>query len=242
MKKTFLIFICVLLVIDIQAQTDSYMHVWGRMSISLPIRSTWRGEIELQHRRQNVFNDEIPLTWNHQLMNSARVWLHHSMSDGGKWSISPLAYFRHQPLWLSSEQIKPAITEYRISAAWEYKKALRKWLDISNRSALEMRMFERDYGNILRMRQRIGLNWKCASFVQLTAYYEVLLNTTGVDAQHRFDHDRVGCLMQFRPVTWIKLEGGYVHSHKLPKSADEIINEHNLIIHVYFELPIQHKS
>lgn len=210
-------------------------NAWFRTTVSYQVSGKVKADVELQHRRQNGFENDNMLDRN--LMYSFRSWLHYQYSANTGFSISPFAYFTNYPVIQNAagESAKP-FHEIRFSAAVDNRnKIAGKWI-LLERSALEYRMPDNGTARILRLRNRLGLQYPLTSQLGLSVYDELFCNIAGASTAHFFDHNRVGMMLEYKIAYAIKLEAGYIYINRLPLINDVPLTEQNIMLNLVFSL------
>ncbi len=216
-------------------------NAWFRTTVSYQVSEKIKADAELQHRRQNGFENDNMLDRN--LMYSLRTWLHYQHSANTEFSISPFAYFTNYPVIQNAagESAKP-FHEIRFSAAVDNRNVLiRKWV-LLERSALEYRVPDNGTALILRLRNRLGLQYPLTSQLGLSVYDELFCNIAGSSTAHFFDHNRIGLMMECKISNRLKLETGYININRLPLTNDVLLTEHNIMLNLTFQLKQKSKN
>ena len=65
---------------------------------------------------------------------------------------------------------------------------------------------------------------------------EILVNTTGTDAQHMFDHNRAFSNFSYKPNSTVKFDIGYIYISRLTKSNIDLIDESNFYLNFTYTL------
>jgi hypothetical protein len=214
-----------------QEHTDS----WFRTTLSIPITEKIKTDIELQHRRQNDFeNDNL---FDKNLMYTFRTWLYYKQNKDVVYAISPFAYFsNYKIIQKESDAVAKPTNEYRFTASIELQHLLATKFYIVDRTAIEYRVFEGSIENTTRLRNRLAFRYDFNSKYNLAIGDEILVNTTGTDAQHMFDHNRAFTNLSYKPNSAVKFDIGYIYISRLPKSNIDLIEESNFYINFTYTL------
>lgn len=236
-KSQSLFFIFTLWFCQSIAQNQHY-NFWTRVSFTEPISTKWKAELEFQYRRQNDYSSNRSNLFQQSLLSSVRMWAHYQLNENNTITLSPFAYFWHNPIILTEEdKVKSQTKEIRFSTDVDLKNKLSDKLYFLNRSSIEFRDFQQSQAFSFRFRERIGLRYDFNPKFSGSIFDEVFLNLTSIGTSNFFDHNRLGILMNYKPNQTIRFEIGYIYINRLPKFATELINEHNFITHVYITLP-----
>ena len=216
-------------------QAQEHCNVWFRGTLSLPVGEKFKVDNELQHRRQNGFNNMNLFDKN--LMFTYRSWIHYQYNEDIKFSISPFAYFSHYRI-ISNEKDESSspINEIRFSMAMELQHVILKKLHIIDRNALEYRMFNNSQSNITRFRARLGFRYDFTEKIKLSIYDELILNLTGVTSYHFFDHDQLGFNLEYSILKKIKIDIGYIYAGRLPLTSREKFYENNIFLNFTYQV------
>ncbi len=227
LKKTILTFLWIVAAGSLSAQTHN--NAWFRGAASATVHNKYKFDVEVQHRRQNGAANTDMLANN--LMLSARVWAHYQPTDHIKFSISPIGVFaNYVPIQKRTDEYKTPTRELRCSAATELTQPIWGQLQAMQRTAAELRSFNTAQPNIIRLRERIGIRYNIKTTISVTAFDELLLNVAGVSFAHLYDHNRVGLDLEYRGLTNIKLNIGYMRINRLPLSGATQIQENNAFL------------
>lgn len=212
---------------------------WFRTTFSIPVTEKIKTDIELQHRRQNDFeNDNL---FDKNLMYTFRTWIYYKQNKDVVYAISPFAYFSNYKIIQKNgdEKTSPK-NEYRFSASIELQHELTNKFFIVDRTALEYRVFEGSVENVVRLRNRLAFRYDFNSKLNTSIGDEVFINTSGTDVQHIFDHDRLFANFSFKPRNSLKLDAGYIYISRLPKNSVDLLEESNFYLN--FTYTIQKKK
>lgn len=214
---------------------QTHHNTWFRTTVSYHVSEKVKADVELQHRRQNGFENDNILDKN--LMYSFRGWLHYQYSSNTGFSVAPFAYFINYPIIqnVSGESANP-FHEIRFAAAIDNRnKIMEKW-GLLERSALEYRIPDNSIPRTLRLRNRLRLQYAVSSKLDLSLSDELFCNIAGVSTSHFFDHNRVGLTLEYRISPGMKLEAGYIYIIRLPLADDILRREHNIMMNFTFQL------
>jgi len=233
-KKNILILLAVI-VFTPKLIAQEHTNSWLRATLSIPVNEKIKTDIELQHRRQNDFENENLFDKN--LMYTFRTWIYYKQNKDVVYALSPFAYFSNYKIIqrVSDATAKPS-NEYRFSATAELQHELLNKLFIVNRAALEYRVFEGALDDVLRIRYRLAFRFDFNSKFNTTIGDEVFINATGTDAQHIFDHDRLFASFSFKPKSSLKFDLGYIYISRLPRNNIDIIEENNFYLNFTYTL------
>ena len=223
----------------LQAQTHN--NAWFRTTLSLPVGEKFKIDNEFQHRRQNGFDNNNLFDKNQ--MFTYRNWVHYPYSKDVKFSVSPFAYFsNYKIIQKQADQTAEPNKEIRFSAAVELQHELFKSFYITNRNALEYRIFDNNQSDITRFRTRFGGKYELSENLKLGIFDELLLNVSGVITEHFFDQNRIGLNLEYRVLPHLKFDIGYIYLTRLPLTANKIkLCENNIVLNFTYQLQT-HKS
>lgn len=97
------------------------------------------------------------------------------------------------------------------------------------KAMVEYRMFD-NTDNILRLRNKLGLEYAINRTVAARVSHELLVNAAGTSKQHFFDHQRSSLSAVFNYVPGLSVEMGYTYVIRLPLRSVYTIAEDNLFI------------
>ncbi|RFS18579.1 DUF2490 domain-containing protein [Emticicia sp. C21] len=139
MKKVVVFFLTVSSLLELHAQTNYHHNViWGRLVLADTINKNLRVEMLLQHRRQNLEENDLNVFAANQF-NSYWPWLHYTLTPTTKISFSPIGYFESWILIAQPSNVhKEPIKEWRVSARIEQETRV-KYFNLFNRYGLEYR-------------------------------------------------------------------------------------------------------
>uniref|UniRef100_F4C757 DUF2490 domain-containing protein n=1 Tax=Sphingobacterium sp. (strain 21) TaxID=743722 RepID=F4C757_SPHS2 len=221
-------------------QAQHHYNAWFRSTLSVPVGEKFKVDNEFQHRRQNGFENENMLDKN--LMFTYRTWVHYQHSEDVKFSVSPFAYFQHYRIIQnhSDETAKPN-SEVRFSTAVELQHELLDRFYIVDRSALEYRIFSSNQPDITRLRNRFGFRYDFTERLKVGIFDELLFNLSGTTYHHFFDHDRLGLNVEYKVLSNLKFDIGYMHIARLPLASTTKLYEDNLYLNLTYQLK-KHKK
>lgn len=224
-------------------QAQNHYNAWFRTTLSVPISSKIKMDAEFQHRRQNGFENKNMFEEN--LMFTVRNWVHYQHNSALKFSVSPFAYFSHYRViqYQTDETAKPS-NEIRFSVAAEWQhKLFEKW-HIVDRSAAEYRIFNNTQSDISRLRNRLGIRYDFTEQIKLTVYDELFVNVIGTTSELFFDHNRIGCNVEYRITHNLKFDIGYIYIIRQPLTITSKLYENNTFFNLTYELKkkIEHRT
>ena len=220
---------------SIKTIAQKHTNSWFRTTISIPVTEKIKTDIELQHRRQNDF--ESGNFFDKNLMYTFRTWLYYKQNNDVVYGISPFAYFsNYKIIQKQNDAFAKPTNEYRFSASIELQHELATKFFIVDRTALEYRVFEGTTENVVRLRNRMAFRYDFNYKFNMSVGDEVFINTSGTDAQHIFDHDRLFANFSFKPKSSLKFDIGYIYISRLPKSNADLIEENNFYLNFTYTL------
>lgn len=219
------------------AQTHN--NFWFRTTLEIPATAKLKADVEYQHRRQNDFGAHNPME--KTLLQSVRTWLIYKAGKDVTLSVSPFAYFSHHRI-IQKETDAPADAthETRFSAAVEFQQQLARNFLISNRTAVEYRAFT-SADDVTRWRDKIWLRYDFKEDFNMSVGDEILLNSSGTDHQHIFDHNRLFVNSCWNITPTFKIDWGYIYISRLAKSNVEVLQENNLYVNLTYILAAHSK-
>lgn len=221
-------------------QAQHHYNAWFRSTLSVPIGEKFKVDNEFQHRRQNGFDNENLFDKN--LMFTYRTWVHYQHSEDVKFSVSPFAYFSHYKIiQKQSDETASPIGEVRFSAAVDLQHDILKKFYIVDRSAVEYRIFDNNQTDITRLRNRLGVRYDFSEKFKLSVFDELLFNIGGTTHSHFFDHDRLGFNLEYKVLSYLKLDISYLHITRLPITSTTKLYENNLFLNLTYQLK-KHKG
>lgn len=222
-------------------QAQNHTNSWMRATLSIPVKEHFKVDTEIQHRRQNGFDNNNLFDKN--LTFSYRNWIHYQHNKGLKFSVSPFAYYSNYHIIHSEadEHANPN-SEVRFSAATELNHEIVNKLHLVGRTALEYRIFEKHHKDVLRFRNRFGIQYYIDKNWKLVSSVEILVNLSGVPPTHFMDHNRFGGNVAYHPTPNIKLELGYLYISRLPKTNIQKIGENTFFLNLTYQLIKRNKE
>lgn len=208
---------------------QQHYNAWFRVSGRYLSKNRVSADLELQHRRQQAYNDHNP--FHHNLMFSLRPWFYYQAAKDIRIEVLPLSYYRLYPvIEKASDQSGSPLTEYRSALGLSLKRSLNTELGFSSRFMLEYRNFNRG-NDLLRLRARTGLDYQLSDRCRLTLQEEILVNMRGTTADHLFDHNRISISLarKYKTNSWIEM--GYIYVNRLTPRNTGLLTEHNFFIH-----------
>lgn len=215
------------------ALAQHHNNTWFRGTFGVPFGKKLKGDFELQHRRQDGLETDNQLKNN--LMNNFRIWVQYQLRPDIKFSVSPLAYFKHYKIIQnqSDKDAKPS-NELRFAAAVDLQHELFSKFYITDRNALEYRIHQGNSPDVVRLRNRLGLRYELSKKINLSVYDEILLNVHGRAHDHFFDHDRLGVNLEYKLFRKVKLDFGFMHVVRL--NNHHTLKESNVVINLNYTL------
>ena len=228
-----LLFLATLLA-QTKVYAQTHVNTWFRLSVQANLSEKVRGDLELQHRRQNIPDHDYPLRAG--LMYAVRPWILYQWSKGVELGFSPLAWFRHNSIIINAADVynKPK-QEYRTTLGITIREQPFDKLVLFERNALEYRMFV-DAPDVLRVRLKPGLQCRLPNHLSITLYDEVLLNVLGVTTAHIYDHNRIAGSLGCQCSKQVYVEAGYVRISRLPASNAALLQESNLVLNASYRI------
>ena len=214
---------------------QEHTNSWFRTTLSIPINEKIKTDLELQHRRQNDF--ESNNLFDKNLMYTFRTWIYYKQNKDVVYAISPFAYFsNYKIIQKESDAVAKPTNEYRFTASIELQHQLATKFYVVDRTAIEYRVFEGSIENTTRLRNRLVFRYDLNSRYNLAIGDEILVNTTGTDAQHMFDHNRAFSNFSYKPNSAVKFDIGYIYISRLTKSNIDLIDESNFYLNFTYTL------
>ena len=214
---------------------QEHTNSWFRTTLSIPITEKIKTDLELQHRRQNDF--ESNNLFDKNLMYSFRTWIYYKQNKDVVYAISPFAYFsNYKIIQKESDAVAKPTNEYRFTVSMELQHQLATKFYVVDRTAIEYRVFEGSIENTTRLRNRLVFRYDLNSRYNLAIGDEILVNTTGTDAQHMFDHNRAFSNFSYKPNSAVKFDIGYIYISRLTKSNIDLIDESNFYLNFTYTL------
>ena len=214
---------------------QEHTNSWFRNTLSIPVTEKIKTDIELQHRRQNDFESDNPFDKN--LMYTFRTWLYYKQNKDVVYAISPFAYFsNYKIIQKESDAAAKPTNEYRFTASVELQHQLATKFYVVDRTAMEYRVFEGSIENTTRLRNRLAFRYDFNPNYNVAIGDEILINSTGTDAQHIFDHNRIFTNFSYNVNSAVKLDIGYIYISRLTKSNIDLIDESNFYLNFTYTL------
>jgi hypothetical protein len=218
-----------LTVIQVHAQ---HYNCWLRTTIQTNVATKWRNDAELQLRRQSMGNDMNMLEY--RSLYSFRDWVYYSGSKHWRFGVSPVGYFgAYKTTMVAGDELTPIRKEYRVSAMAEYERTIYNKLKGSCRYAAESRWFD-DGSFGLRQRIRPGIHVDRGRAVGVSAYYELLVNTTPTVSSRLIDQHRVMLSTLLSPGKNCKTELGLMYVRRYAGALPGYMNEANIVLNISF--------
>lgn len=197
--------------------------------------------MEFQHRRQNGLDSKMP--FKHDLMYSVRNWTRYRVNERLFVSVSPFAYFSHyRMIGKEGDHRFPPSREFRFSTALRWQKDIGKGFQFVNRGAAEYRIFNNRTKDVIRLRDRVGIQYGFLDNFSILVYNELLVNVAGVERNHFVDHNRIGTQLEYHPRPQIKLRLGYLYIDRLPLTGKTRLHENNMAVNLTYNLKKRSKS
>jgi len=214
---------------------QQHINSWFRTTLSIPVTNKIKTDLELQHRRQNDFESDN--LFNKNLMYTFRTWIYYKQNKDVVYAISPFAYFsNYKIIQKESDAVAKPTNEYRFTASLEIQHQLAPKFFVVDRTAMEYRVFEGSIENTTRLRNRLAFRYDYNSNYSVAIGDEILINTTGTDAQHIFDHNRAFTNFSYKPNSAVKFDIGYIYISRLTKSNIDLIDESNFYLNFTYTL------
>ena len=214
---------------------QEHTNSWFRTTLRIPFTEKIKTDLELQHRRQNDF--ESNNLFDKNLMYTFRTWIYYKQNKDVVYAISPFAYFsNYKIIQKESDAVAKPTNEYRFTASLEIQHQLAPKFFVVDRTAMEYRVFEGSIKNTTRLRNRLAFRYDYNSNYSVAIGDEILINTTGTDAQHIFDHNRAFTNFSYKPNSAVKFDIGYIYISRLTKSNIDLIDESNFYLNFTYTL------
>ena len=189
----------------------------------------FKTEVELIHRRQNDFESNNLLDKN--LVYATRTWIYYKQNKDVVYGLSPFAYFsNYKIIQKESDAVAKPTNEYRFTASLELQHQLANNFYVVDRTAIEYRAFEGSIENTTRLRNRLAFRYDFNSKYNVAIGDEILVNTTGTDAQHIFDQNRIFTNFSYKLNSSVKLDLGYIYISRLPQINLDLIDDNNFYL------------
>jgi len=229
-------YLIVFTLMSLTMRAQHHFDGWLRATVGSALTERIRVDAEFQYRKQNGYDNIRLLDKN--LMIAFRPWVYFKQSEHVEYGLSPLAYFKNYNIIRTPQDyLKKPQNELRVTLAADFHHGLTEKLYLVNRPALEYRIFEGSTGDVLRMRYRIGLQYKFTPKIGIMPFEELFLNLHGAGQDHFFDHNRIGLSMAYKPCPLFKVETGYIHINRKPRNDVTIVQEENFFLNFTFQLP-----
>lgn len=189
----------------------------------------FKTEVELIHRRQNDF--ESNNLFDKNLVYATRTWIYYKQNKDVVYGLSPFAYFsNYKIIQKESDAVAKPTNEYRFTASLELQHQLAKNFYVVDRTAIEYRAFEGSIENTTRLRNRLAFRYDFNSKYNVAIGDEILVNTTGTDALHIFDQNRIFTNFSYKLNSSVKLDLGYIYISRLPQINLDLIDDNNFYL------------
>jgi hypothetical protein len=153
------------------------------------------------------------------------------------YALSPFAYFsNYKIIQKESDAVAKPTNEYRFTASVELQHQLATKFYVVDRTAMEYRVFEGSIENTTRLRNRLAFRYDFNPNYNVAIGDEILINSTGTDAQHIFDHNRIFTNFSYNLNSAVKLDIGYIYISRLTKSNIDLIDESNFYLNFTYTL------
>jgi len=183
---------------------------WGKVLLSKPLSKQFKLDAEYQHRRQNVPNNDANL-FEHTTFNCVRLHLFYTPVKNVEFSLVPFAYFRSQPISITSRVSDIYGSEYRWAVITEITNSFQRW-DIKYRVGYESRYMRlndnKDFNLSGRFRMRYRVQYNASKKWSLYIFDEVFVNH---DFPTVFDQNRIWGGFVFSGIPKVKLDCGFVN-------------------------------
>jgi hypothetical protein len=107
---------------------------------------------------------------------------------------------------------------------------------VVDRTAIEYRAFEGSIENTTRLRNRLAFRYDFNSNYNVAIGDEILINTTGTDALHIFDQNRIFTNFSYKLNSALKLDIGYIYISRLPQINLDLIDDNNFYLNFTYTL------
>lgn len=214
---------------------QDHINSWFRTTLSIPTGEKIKTDLELQHRRQNDFESDNLFDKN--LMYTIRTWIYYKQNKDVVYGISPFAYFsNYKSIQKEVDADAKPTNEYRFTASIELQHELATKLYVVDRTAIEYRVFEGSIENTTRLRNKLAFRYDFNPKYNLAIGDEILINSTGTDAQHMFDHNRIFTNFSYKLNSVIKFDMGYIYISRLTKNSIDLIDESNFYLNFTYSI------
>lgn len=227
--------VLVLCIYVFPTQAQMHCNAWIRMTLAFSATKRIKADAELQHRRQNGYENQSMLDKN--LLFSGRTWIHYQYKPWFRLSASPFACYRHyKPIIHKSDETAAAAKELRFALAAELRPKITEKIAMLYRISLEYRLLNHYPSSIIRIRNRLGLMYRFNQKLSMLAYDEFFMNARGANHEHVFDHNRIAISFEYEVKPKLKLEAGYMYVARLPLQANHLLYENNIFLNVAYTL------
>ncbi len=217
------------------AQAQMHNNAWVRTTLGFSATKKIKIDTELQHRRQNGFENSDIL--NKNLLFSARTWIHYQYKTWFRLSASPFACYRHyKPIINKSDELASSAKELRFALAAELRPKITKKIALLYRLSIECRLLNNYPSSIVRLRNRLGLQYTIHQKLKMVVYDEFFMNAWGAIREHIFDHNRIAMGFEYEVRPKLKLEMGYMYIIRLPLQAGNLLYENNVFLNVAYTI------
>jgi hypothetical protein len=214
---------------------QEHTNSWFRTTLSIPVTNKIKTDLEVQYRRQNDFESDNLFDKN--LMYTFRTWIYYKQNKDVVYALSPFAYFsNYKIIQKESDAVAKPTNEYRFTASIEIQHQLAPNFFVVDRTAMEYRVFEGSIENTTRLRNRLAFRYDFDAKYNVAIGDEILVNTTGTDAQHLFDHNRAFSNFSYKPNSAVKFDIGYIFISRLTKNTSYLIDESNIYLNFTYTL------
>lgn len=215
---------------------QQHYNTWFKTTIGFPIHTKLKADVEFHHRRQNDIDKNNPLDKN--LLSAIRTMVFYKHNEHWQFALSPFAYFSNHKIIINpADAFATARSEFRFSTYAEWQKKLKAKWALVYRTGIEYRIFEVPNNNVTRIRNRLALKFEAIKNLNFSLADEIFINASGTTAIHIFDHNRIIALASYKIYNNIKLEFGYIHIARKPKSSTVSITEKNILFNIACTIP-----
>lgn len=217
------------------AHAQMHDNAWVRTTLDFSATEKMKIDVELQHRRQNGFENSDML--NKNLLFSARTWIHYQYNTSLRLSASPFACYHHyKPIINKTDESANAAEELRFALAAELRPKITEKIALLYRLSIESRFLNNYPSSILRLRNRLGLQYTTHQKLKMIVYDEFFMNAWGASREHIFDHNRIAVSFEYEARPKLKLEAGYMYITRLPLQAGNMLYENNIFLNVSYTI------
>jgi hypothetical protein len=162
---------------------------------------------------------------------ATRTWIYYKQNKDVVYGLSPFAYFsNYKIIQKVSDAVAKPTNEYRFTASLELQHQLATNFYVVDRTAIEYRAFEGSIENTTRLRNRLAFRYDFNSKYNVAIGDEILVNTTGTDALHIFDQNRIFTNFSYKLNSSVKLDLGYIYISRLPQINLDLIDDNNFYL------------